>query len=702
VRLTSVGENAAFCLQLRDPYYQPRFRLRNSKLADPDLVFGPGGQVSILETSPVAASPFVPLPSQTLQQSPSVPISALPSTDQIAVPAGWQSDKIPISPQHQETFQGSTISRLEDTASTLASPPTGSIPNEISPASLSGAPVTSQPYMTPSGSAFALTSTTSPSSSLLSPSFSMSTLVSPTTVSVSESRHGVFFYAIIAFAVLLVISIAIAVVAWRIRLRRYAQRRLDDASLQIPWANYSSFDKLEEACSPVSFAGSIGANTLQCNELIGMGHWALADDKDLAQSDPIQRTILLSAGKTDHARQSFHSNAGDGSIFRFCQHPFREGIHPSTTRTASASDSVYQKNSNLGHLQVANLMPGDVATSYDGSQPGTERIGYSGERMSPEFGTPREAVDGPQLKLEGQALALPRAPLRPRRSNQWKDVAANWDHLPPLPFPGETQQSESWAESIKANLIHAFNAVAENLTRTAPILEGDNLTTIPSRSSRHSRSDLDSDSHKPIEDVKVEASSKGWHAIEKQESAGTGCILNYSPWRSYDKNKLPFPPHEQELAEADAEDALSTVCYSTESLIRTQRPPIAVTKISGLFGRRSGTVTRSNSVYSTASARFGYTHNLHLAIPSFSRKHTGQSRMMRLPSNANIVRSKSMNKPRISRPETITRASSTGCSATSFCSEISRASERTEGEERARAALRERRMDCGRKLQDES
>jgi hypothetical protein len=730
---------------------------RNAEPAGPYLVLGPGGQASLMQAPAVAVEPPPPTPSDRQEQTrPVSPALSRAALQQSSLPeASSQPTSPAMMPARTETpIQLQTTPERSPAQTILSAPQSIQSPlSNLAAAPSSGLVSTTgnptQIVVLPSGS-LTLASVPPSSVTFLFPSASpgvTSSIASPPTTSSDNtsassfptsapktltSNHSASFYVGIVFAVIAAIAVAMAIITWWIRVRRH-RRRHDATAIRVPWAGRTD-DGLEEARPSTSFLG-------RAPILAAFRHddsnWEFVGDRDVGvpKTEPSLPDVHLPTTRAwvDTGPFSHPSAPAVSSNDFFAADPPVHGSlgnslcppsdQTTVTRIPSSDESVqdHHSASTLGPLQVANLMPGDRASSYDtSSRPSTGLIGTTEGRMNSDFGTPREDFPGSRprfMGLDGQGLTVPWAPLQTRASHRKTE---HWDHLPPLPFPDEMQsgtagrqRSDGWSDSLKANLVNAFNAVAGNLAGTVPHMEQDPLTRIPPRPKRRlKRADgFESETMRGSTDLSM-SSSKAWTLEETREGAG---VVHLHVLQSDDSKCSGFLRASQDALGLHGSDTYNLSLIdsygSSAALIPTRKPPNAVTKVrqfSGLFGRREsnrgGNPSRASSVYSAASAasnRFGYNaSNFSLAVPSFSRRNT-RMRSRRgtklLASDAGSVNGRT----RIPRPEAMTRVSSSGCSATSFRSELSGVTEWTDNEERAKAALRERRMDTGRRGREE-
>lgn len=162
-----------------------------------------------------------------------------------------------------------------------------------------------------------------------------------------------------------------------------------------------------------------------------------------------------------------------------------------TVQLYHPNSSVPDLAPNLGVLQVANLLPGDISSSAESSRASSV---LSMVRMPPDCGTPYERMSGERprfLAVQADVLPLPWSPLhmRDKRAEAQRPKSTSSiseKSLEPLPYPGDAPSSSvassSWASSIRTNIVNVLNAVVR-----APVAAHsavDNLTNLPRRRPR--------------------------------------------------------------------------------------------------------------------------------------------------------------------------------------------------------------------------
>ena len=444
---------------------------------------------------------------------------------------------------------------------------------------------------------------------------------------------------------------------------------------------------------------------------------------------PVKQTIAppdpFSDAPTYFTNPSLRSSLVDSAAYPL---PLRNGPYPTTrplpshltSANFSASGSADDHGSacTLGPLQVANMMPGDAsaATSRAGTAMGMSSV--NAHVMTNEFGTPRENVPGSRprfLGLDGQGLKVP-----------W-GRGGNWEHLPPLPMPGESPRggpdTEGWTASLKMNLVNAFNSVAANLPSAgnSPGEEEDKLTPMPIRRGADRRELRGKDWVEfvggelvglPLSRGSTVSSkvSKAWTLEETGDGAGVVHIrgLGLESYRGGDHAFSPQLSRGSSLSSDDRDtirfgtggDILRVMTHESQTpLIITKKPKAVFLKPNPRRGMSwygggggTGALTRASSVYSTASAVSSVFMNggggppRLPSIPTFSRTSTMTARSR----YGGSERSAKMGRK---RPKNLSHLSSSSSSAASFRSDVSRGMDKlTDREEAAKRALRERRM----------
>ncbi|TCD65174.1 hypothetical protein EIP91_003030 [Steccherinum ochraceum] len=124
----------------------------------------------------------------------------------------------------------------------------------------------------------------------------------------------------------------------------------------------------------------------------------------------------------------------------------------------AAHQSVPDLAPDIGRLQVANHMPGDVSSGDEGGSRANSREG----------GEPSRAQATPMQVYNRDNGVLMNVPLTPAHPAIQVTRAISESDEPPLPLPGQTRRMSlshnwdrpaGWAASIRSNLAHAFNTV---------------------------------------------------------------------------------------------------------------------------------------------------------------------------------------------------------------------------------------------------
>jgi hypothetical protein len=594
--------------------------------------------------------------------------------------------------------------------------------------------------LTPSATTTSLSS--SATSILLAPvSASSSTVtVSPTAVDSSSatptpsstaSKHNPPFYVGIVLGIIVIIAIVAALVAWYLRLHAHARRRQEFVSQYVPWAIKRNNDGsgLEETgnitnSAMLSAPASI-RSFMRGDDGIAADVWEPRGDRDVGEprrTESYEQSMSSSTRRATAAENPFsdaYYSQGNGPRafladsaaypLPLTNNPYRT-TRPLTSRLASSEPSVqdHHSASTLGPLQVANMMPGDVFSCDGSSRPGTA-MGFPGPTMISEFGTPREPVAGSKPRfwgLDGNGLIVPWNS-RQRVPEDFERRAAGgvgkWDHLPPLPMPGENQnltpqqEMEGWTSSLRSNIVSAFNAVAGNLAASGHDMHDDRLTPAPVRANeRYSRDGR----LRPMtrESTVLTTASSAWTLEETQDGAGVVHIRG-SGLEAYRGGDHAWSPHpSRSIVHINNDSAATFRTYGSQApLMAAKRPSAArirpLRRISEAFGLAKATPTRSSSLYSTASAAsysFGYgggrdntPQQPRLAnIPTYSGNLTMRTRGLRMDDVSSIGSSSTRSTVKGSRiprrPDVVTRISSSGCSTLSFESDLSGGTQRTQ------------------------
>ncbi|CDO75723.1 hypothetical protein BN946_scf184493.g21 [Trametes cinnabarina] len=368
-----------------------------------------------------------------------------------------------------------------------------------------------------------------------------------------------------------------------------------------------------------------------------------------------------------------------------------------------AHQSVPDLAYDLGTLQITNFAPGDLSGGE--SSRASTALGTVNDPYPAECGTPFQLHRPCFLGVENGGLDVPWQPLRVRRSGiaGGKDQGLfshgeRLDEPLPLPYPEDvaesadgppaahTQRQESWAASIRMNLVNAFNAVVGSNPSQVPTAS-DMFTYAPHRNSQR---DLQtsprvlSNACTSVERTGTAGSSSGatgWSLEACQNGAGLVHIRNAS-------EVLP------------AEDPFADNVHLPPPAFIPQRDR----STDLLRAPAAGSVTRTSSMYSTASlerprSRICDDPPRLPTIDSLTRlagEHDADTEPQEDENRRRRGRTQRRKQTRkLRRPTIVSRKSSSQDSAMSVGSEMSRtpsaASELTDGERFAKQALRERR-----------
>lgn len=741
----------------------------------PNLILGPGGQASFApqqgnvpqqEASPVVPQNQAPQQIQSLAHVNETPVSSGSQPLQVS-PSPYYS-----SPQVSSKFQTplqtlATIQSMVQVSSSsqylvTTSGPTQTLivtsitvlPGSITPSSApllttvsnstlleisTSAVSSSASASSPVTSAIAIAASTSENadtSQTLSPA--QTGLPSASATPSDLSVHGAPFYVGVVLGTIFVISCLAALIAWWIRLRLHAKRRRALGATNVPWANsHDGSDGLEEG-RETEFVGSravtpgVGAiGGLSSQEQFAQAQsWEPRGDRDVGEPKRSESFLNTPISPTRGPMSS--------------QNPFSEGLAyptsnphladslayplpiytgPCTTPDYGVNGSIDDHGSThtLGPLQVANMMPGDssAASSRAGTALGTASL--TAHTQTGEFGTPREDMSGSRprfLSLNGEGLRVPWRGLSVRRSRGGgggKGGGGSWD---PLPMPGGSQVGDEggWTESLRSNLVHAFNAVAANINPYAgEETPEDRLTPTPARTRGADRKSLRKPDWQnfvggelvgqPLtrEGTMVSASSKAWTLEDTGNGAG---IVHFRVpgLQGYGGGDHAFSPQMTSSSLAvNGRCAIGTDIFrastheSQTPLLIAKHPKAALVKPDlrsrvSQYGRalaprtRTEILSRASSVYSTASASpsvFVYRDEGRVppdlpCLPPTSRTST------------TTVGSRQNRRRSDQRPNGAARSPSFNCSVVSYGSSSSRGTDWT-GNEEATRALKDRR-----------
>ncbi|GBE86855.1 hypothetical protein SCP_1000970 [Sparassis crispa] len=447
--------------------------------ADPseDILFGPGGELSI-GTDQDVNSGSDPSPQPQSQNQPQFPAGATSSA--------MNADN------HQPTASESAIQTSVSGASKASADSVSSIIAVLSSTFTSlpetSAILTSSSLTAASSLATHATGLSSPSSSSHTPTSSVASSSSPSAdgaASHSISPHTATFDVGITLAALVAAGFFLMLLNWCVRTRKRSKRRALESATAWPW----------DRDTP---GGLIGARD---NLETGLGSSIPDDDLGIWVGDESRGPDTLTSAFRQYQVSESHefSQATLPDSHAYPLPPAHISLNTRlaspypTVQVRSANSSVPDLAPDLGMLQVANLMPGDVSSDGEASRSNSV---LGTDAMFLDYGTLYQPMTGDRprfLGIDGGGLEVPWAPLHPRRhrsnaSYQSADASVTSENeLGVLPFPGENEaqtgnETGSWAASIRSNVVNAFNAVVHGNgddTKAA-----DNLTVSPHRKNR--------------------------------------------------------------------------------------------------------------------------------------------------------------------------------------------------------------------------
>ncbi|KAI0262717.1 hypothetical protein BC834DRAFT_971804 [Gloeopeniophorella convolvens] len=389
---------------------------------------------SSVVTAPVASqSAVAPSPLSSTSDSPPTG-SPNPSATTSAV-------SLTSSPSSAQSTSSITPSPVSETQSTPTTPSSSdsALPSPSSDAA-----------HTPSQSSSSLSST-------LSSVQSSPTSAGPTAAAINNSRngHGAPFWVGISLIAVAGVAAIIALFIWWLRIRKRSSRR--------PWETRWRWGRLNSYRFPDDAVSASGA---------GASWWQPHGDRDVGE--PRRSTSNLPSPQMAACEPTLPAIAMTS--------PFSHGPYPTLRRLPlelrPSDSSVPGIVQDIGSLQVANLVAGDILTSGDESSRPTTVLD--------DVGTPRElsAMFKPRyLSLNGSGgLDVPWAPTPPPEQsplqeqalnttaplnpNRWKErlegsATQNAEPLTQGPQPGVI---ETWRDSLRNNIASAFGA----FTATAP------------------------------------------------------------------------------------------------------------------------------------------------------------------------------------------------------------------------------------------
>ncbi|KAL7278785.1 hypothetical protein ACG7TL_007794 [Trametes sanguinea] len=655
----------------------------SSIYVDPDgsIVASDGTETNPNPASPLKDSTFPD--NGSLQSTPTIISNADGTPSSAAVSTALQMSS-PISSSSvllSSALSSSSITTTSSSTSQLSSPVTSQSTSSTSSAFLSttaesssGSVSSSQQTLTSSSIASSSSSTSSTESSAASSTTSPTISPPPRINSASSSdaaARRTSAYIGIAFAAIAGAGLIVAILAWWLRTRSRSRRRAMSRMTSWPWDP----DRLGSGRHP-SLEGGLGIRA----------------ERDMVERGGVLRSPMSPIAASGHAFPAFpppaHTQGGYGSPYV-------------TVQLHDAHQSVPDLAPDLGTLQITNFAPGDHSGG-ESSRASTAPL----NSFSAEYDTPLQLQRPRFLGVDNGGLDVPWKPLRVRRlgstRTQHEEPIGHGEKLEdslPLPYPQDIavaadgppvahdQRQESWAASIKMNLVNAFNAVVGG--NPSQVSTGnDTFTYAPHRNSQRNQKSPPRAPHDASTSVErsgtMRSDATGWSLEEMQEGAGIVHIRGASGQSCALPAEDPFADHIQLpppafIPQRDVNsDLLSAV------------PP--------------GSVTRASSMYSTASfegpiERICDEPPRLPTIDSLTREASGQEAQAQLQDvkvqrrQGKTQRHKQSRRAR--RPTLLTRKSSSQNSAMSVGSEMSRTSstesELTDGERFAKHALRERR-----------
>ncbi|KAF9461348.1 hypothetical protein BDZ94DRAFT_1323354 [Collybia nuda] len=723
--------------------------------------FGPGGQISVAPENSVPPQPAPAPPNQAPLQVQSIAFPSAPISTPSLSPGQPQrvSSASQLLPSDARTPTVSVLTVTPVISSTVV-PPTLGIPStsSVQPLSISTSMVMSvstsmvlSMSTSISVSTVLPTSTSTPedaiednssSAALLETSAAVAAISTSETSEPSQtpspsanssssgSSHGPPFYVGIGLGTIVVVALIAALIAWGIRLRTHARRRAE-SSLNVPWAKPGNNDGVLEEGRHLAFSGSrnltVDTSALDFSSQDAMAHahtWEPRGDRDVgeprraescmnAPMSPYRQVTPTYDPFSDHMQ---YPRLADSAAYPLPAYnsPYMttrgapshlSGTDFDTRGTVDDHDSI----STLGPLQVANMTPDD--TSAESSRAPTA-LGMN-TTTSGDCGTPRQDMTGSRprfLGLQGDGLQVPwtnppTSNSRPglKNSRSWrsrKGSGGNWEHLPPLPMPGEPTREQDatdqdgWTAALKSNLMSAFNAVAVNLPSGPTMEEAQEgrLTPTPSRqaadrvrSGRRPSREWNEFAGSPVGMGREgTTSSNAWTLEDNGDGTGTVHFRGLEGYRNSGDHAFS-PQGAGSLLSLEEEDRpdVGTDMYrpatqdSQTPLIVTRKPksaflrPDIYSRLSN-YGRgarlaaecNAGSVSRASSVYSMASG----TSSAHPGsgtpvphpprIPALSRHST-----MAIDALGPASKRDGANHE---RPVSISRSSSSGCSFSSY------------------------------------
>ncbi|KAF8883567.1 hypothetical protein BD779DRAFT_829156 [Infundibulicybe gibba] len=642
--------------------------------AGPNFIIGPDGQASFGPQSPPPAVAPPDLAPQRVQSIlPTSSITATMSQTLSNDPARLVSTSPSVSAASTETLSAGISGSSSATAapsSTLSS----TLGSTVSSAAASSSNASPSIASSPSQSSTLVTTSAVASASATMALASGSAAPAPSNL----TGHSPPFYIGVVLGTIFIISISSALIAWWVRLRSHTTRRRSLVA-DVPWApGASGIDGagLEEG-NAANFGSAAPASILRDNFPAHQAHqWGLHGDRDVGEpkrSDSYLHTPVSVAPLSRPPAAALLDSVAYPLPLHNGPYPTTRALPPHlSTADLSARGSISDHGSacSLGPLQIANRVPGD--TSAASSRAGTA-LGMAPQDAyaNGEFGTPMVGIARPRfLGLDGDGLRVPWRGLSVKSINsrmreRGRDrVAADpraWEHLPPLPMPGEadqdphTREDEGWTASVRSNLVNAFNAVAAGLPSSkAPLTldhEEDGFTRAPIRRGADRKSLRRPDWEifvggelvgKPMtrSNTNVSATSRGYSLEETRDGAGIVHFRGLEGYRGSDHAFSPYPAQSSStLASNNTDPELGIARIETHEsqipLITAKKPrgallaprPSYFSRLSrpGRAARASASLSRASSVYSTASATSavsGESQSRAYHIPPISRTST--------------------------------------------------------------------------------
>ncbi|CCM04087.1 uncharacterized protein FIBRA_06246 [Fibroporia radiculosa] len=651
-------------------------------LADNSLVFGPGGQASIVSPADADGGPNVasqdsdqPTPQDKPSSQPqtisdgSTPGAAL-TTQAVTDEPSIQETPSPIMSSAEAIVTDGSASTLPltQTSGTLQPP---SVMSPIPSASSSDSFVSTSVSTKPSSSSHT-TRVSSLSSSTRSSHPTASASHTSSAFGSASAAHSISFYVGVALGAIAVVGLIIALCGWWFRSRKRTRRRALESTTTWPWEK---------------------------DDISGVG-----SSHDHLETGPVASSPFDQWSGERFSRPAFDDGAVLADSHAYSLPPLSMhtadigGAYP-TIQLCSANSSVPDLAPDMGTLQVVNLAPGDIS-SDEASRTGSLLDVTSVSRVTPSnYGTPYPSTPGERPRfqgLNGSRLSVSWGSLQPRRQLTSLQRTEHPNRISekdwgPLPYPGDNRsEANGWAASIKSNLVSAFNAVVGG-SNEAP--QGDSLTTAPSR---QARTHCELDDVSPTADIlnTLHSDHLGFEDVSLEEDAhdDIGAV------------HVSFPDEPSDLSE------WFSGTFMEEDI--PSRPAAAIKSRdheSGIVPHpRIGYLSRTSSVLSSASAeeRILYPDPPRLPDISSASEASSAARSSRDRSRKTTIkpsRLTSRKKTRtMRRPAMVTRVSSSLCSVGSDMSRLSsvRSERLTDAEQFARRMLKERRkrvMEMGRK-----